>query len=388
MEVINHHTLSDFRMSGKASLDELFSQVLGLLSADGLITLERVMHDGPKIRAKASADTFRREDRIREYLKVAEQQIGEMGDPRKEDSSKGRKRAMERASRERKAKLEMALAELEKIRNSKSGKEAKEKARVSVTDPEARIMKEASGGFVASYNAQISTDSANGIVVGVAITQSRADYHGLMPALDIIKDEFGRLPVQMVVDGGFTSRENIIGAADAQVDLIGSIGDSFDGQAAVKQMKLRGITEDFYSDKFIFNPENNNYTCPEGKTLNYRGQKKSPGKKGLIYWGKPNDCMNCPSKKFCCPTTNKVRTLIMHVEDPVIIAFKEKMETEQARQVYKQRGPVAEFTNAWIKTKIGLRQFCVQGLKKAELELKWACLALNVQQWVRLKYAQ
>ena len=83
-----------------------------------------------------------------------------------------------------------------------------------------------------------------------------------------------------------------------------------------------------------------------------------------------------------------MRTLKIHVEDPVIIAFKEKMETEQAKQVYKQRAPVAEFTNAWIKTKIGLRQFCVQGIKKAELELKWACLALNIQQWVRLKYAQ
>ena len=62
------HSGIHFRVSGKASLDELFTQVLGLLSADELITLDRVMHDGTKIRAKASGDTFRREDRIREGL--------------------------------------------------------------------------------------------------------------------------------------------------------------------------------------------------------------------------------------------------------------------------------------------------------------------------------
>jgi transposase len=51
---INHHTLSDFRIEHREALDELFTQVLAILSTQNLITLERVMHDGAKIYANAS----------------------------------------------------------------------------------------------------------------------------------------------------------------------------------------------------------------------------------------------------------------------------------------------------------------------------------------------
>ncbi len=57
---MNHHTLSDFRVEHHQALNELFAQLLGMLEAGGLLSLERVMHDGTKIRAQAGADTFRR----------------------------------------------------------------------------------------------------------------------------------------------------------------------------------------------------------------------------------------------------------------------------------------------------------------------------------------
>jgi transposase len=50
MESINHHNLSDFRVDNRVALDELFTQVLDLLSHEGLIKLERVMQDGTKHR--------------------------------------------------------------------------------------------------------------------------------------------------------------------------------------------------------------------------------------------------------------------------------------------------------------------------------------------------
>src|SRR5512136_1425683 len=61
LQVVNHHSLSDFRVTHKGELEELFTQMLGVLSSEGLITLERVMHDGTKIKAWASGNSFRRE---------------------------------------------------------------------------------------------------------------------------------------------------------------------------------------------------------------------------------------------------------------------------------------------------------------------------------------
>src|SRR5207342_284623 len=65
LEEINHHTLSDFRVAHGAALEELFVEVLGVLSHEGLVRLERVMHDGTKVKAFARGDSFRREDKLR-----------------------------------------------------------------------------------------------------------------------------------------------------------------------------------------------------------------------------------------------------------------------------------------------------------------------------------
>ena len=104
LEEINHHTLSDFRVGHDASLSELFVQVLGVLSAEGLVSLERVMHDGTRIKAHAGADSFRREERLKEHLEAARKQVEAMGDPREEESTRKRA-AQERALRERQQRL-------------------------------------------------------------------------------------------------------------------------------------------------------------------------------------------------------------------------------------------------------------------------------------------
>lgn len=44
---------------------------------------------------------------------------------------------------------------------------------------------------------------------------------------------------------------------------------------------------------------------------------------------------------------------------------------------------MAEFPNAWLKEKLGLRRFRLRGLAKVALEVQWACLTYNLQLWIR-----
>ena len=44
-----------------------------------------------------------------------------------------------------------------------------------------------------------------------------------------------------------------------------------------------------------------------------------------------------------------------------------------------------EFCHAWIKSKLGLRQFRVRGLVKVHMEMLWAGLTYNLQHWIRLR---
>jgi hypothetical protein len=71
---------------------------------------------------------------------------------------------------------------------------------------------------------------------------------------------------------------------------------------------------------------------------------------------------------------------------PVLQQFAEKMQTEGAKAIYRQRGEVAEFPNAWIKDKLALKQFRLRGLVKVGLEILWAALTYNIQQWIRLSW--
>jgi len=384
LEPINYHTLSDFRVKHKEGLDALFIEVLGLLSAEGLISLERVMHDGSKVKACASGDTFRREGKIRAHLELAREQVEQMGDPRTaEEVSPRVAKARQRAAREKKERLELALREMEKIRATKSSKAEKGEVRVSMTDPEARVMKQSDGGYAPSYNAQISTDAKEKVIVGVGVSQCGSDYEELVPAVEKVEEALGRVPEQMVTDGGFVSRENILAMKEKGIDFIGPMGVGVAQSAG--QMKRRGVDPSFYPEAFHYDAVRDTYRCPAEKRLRPDGEEKRPGRTNYKYRASAADCQKCIFKQKCCPQNEAMgRAIVRGVDDPVVVVHKEKMETEEAKQIYRQRGAVAEFPNAWIKEKIGLRQFRLRGLIKVGMEVLWACLAYNIQQWIRL----
>ena len=384
MEKINYHTLADFRVAHGTALDELFAQVLGVLSAKGLVNLERVMHDGTKIQACAGGDSFRREGAMEAHLKSAREQVAAMGDPR-EDTTVRQRAARERAKRERVERLEGARRELEKIRAGKAQAESKTQARASETEPEARMMKQGNGGYAPSYNVQLSTEASNGCIVGVGLSQSGSDYRELPGAMARVEEQAGKRPGQAVVDGGFTSRENIEIMAETGVDLIGSLGDRSAQTEA--QMRRRGVEEAFYPPAFAYDAAHDEFRCPAGKALHPDGQEKRRGVIQRQYRASWADCSACAWRQRCCPGHDGKGRAIRRAEESVPVrAFIEKMQTPAAKAIYRLRGAIAEFPNAWIKEKIGLRKFRVRGMDKALCETLWACLSYNIAQWIRLRW--
>src|SRR6266436_9664320 len=175
-------------------------KVLGVLSGEGLVSLERVMHDGTRIKAFAGADSFRREERLKEHLEAARKQVEAMGDPREEEPTRKRA-ARERALRERQQRLEQALEEVQKVREAK--RQDKEQARASQSDPQSRVMKQSDGGYAPSYNVQLSTEASHRIIVGAEVSQSPNDCVHLIGAVEKVEANLGKKPAQVVVDGGF-----------------------------------------------------------------------------------------------------------------------------------------------------------------------------------------
>jgi len=107
LKIVNHHTLSDFRVEHGAALQDLFAQVLGILSMEKLITLERVTVDGTKVRASVSKKTFSRAAKIDAHLSAARAHLEALQSDEAEQEKRARHRAArQRAARERVERLD------------------------------------------------------------------------------------------------------------------------------------------------------------------------------------------------------------------------------------------------------------------------------------------
>jgi transposase len=208
---VNAHTLSDFRVAHEAVLDELLTKSVARLMEAGLVTLRRVAQDGMRVRASAGAASFRRRKRLRELEKEARQQVEALRRELDDDPAATSRRQAEarlRAAKDRQARVKRALAEMAEV-EAKKAPEEKSEARVSMTDPEARVMRMADGGYRPAYNAQFATDTAAQVIVGVEVTNEGSDQGQLEPMLDQLDERYETTPADALVDGGFIKLEVI-----------------------------------------------------------------------------------------------------------------------------------------------------------------------------------
>ena len=89
---VSHDRLSQFRVRHLEALDRLFTDVLGALLHKGLLSLELVAQDGTRVRASATAPSFRREASLEECREQAALHVravlAQANDPEATDAEK------------------------------------------------------------------------------------------------------------------------------------------------------------------------------------------------------------------------------------------------------------------------------------------------------------
>jgi transposase len=387
LQPISHRTLSGFRSEQKEALDNLFVQVVGMLSAEGLITMQRFTLDGTKIKANASGNTFRRKEKIEAHLALAREQLQKIDEQAatEEKTAKRQAAARRRAARQRASRLEDALREVERLQEVKKHDRDKYTARASATDPEAHVMRNGEGGTVPSYNVQLVTDTTHGLVVNVEATTDAIDYRQIEPALERCREKLGKLPEQLVADGDYTNHASVQAAVSSGVEFYGSWQDTW-RPAEQDAHGRRGI---FISSAFAYEAELDVYLCPAGKRLTlYTIKEQENGVRTHIYKASKAACRPCEFRDQCGPKKRRAgwRRSITRSEEPAATkTFKARMETEAAKHIYKQRSQIAEFPHAWIKERCGLRQFRCRGRIKVSMEATWACLSYNIVRWFAIR---
>ena len=350
---VNYHTLSDFRVAHEAVLDQLLSEQIAQLMSVEAVTLERVAQDGMRVRASAGSSSFRRKPTLEECLVEAQQQVTVLKEELQTDpgaASRWEQAARQHAAVEREQRVRDALAACAEVQAAKEkrGRDSlKSPARGSTTDPDARKMKMPDGGTRPAFNVQFATDTASQVIVGVDMTNQGTD-HGLMtPMIEQIEDRTGQRPQDDLADGGFNTHEEIDTLNDPSVIAPSSVNVS----------PSVNVPPSVIAPPSVNVPPNTGSATGHGTKL-YVPVKDVDQKrqKGL------DPFAPLPS------------------DTPARAEWRQRMGTESAKAIYKERASTAECVNALARQR-GLTQFRVRGLAKVKIIATWFALAHNVLRW-------
>ena len=227
---INYHTLSDFRVENVEFLDQLLVDTVASLIHQGLVPLETIAQDGMRVRAGAGSSSFRRKPTLERLQKEAQEHIDRL---KKEAESEGerqkgdarRQAAAERAARERKERIDEALRQHQKLseQREKRKKGDGEKTRVSTTDPDARKMKMANGGYDPAYNVQFASDADARVIVGVDVSNAGTDGGEFAPLQEKVRSDYDKTPEKVMVDSAYATKEGVTSVEAAGTEVVSTI---------------------------------------------------------------------------------------------------------------------------------------------------------------------
>ena len=227
---INYHTLSDFRVQHGVFLERVLTDSVAVLIDRGLVPLETIAQDGMRVRASAGKSSFRRKPSLEKLQQQSQEHVERLkreseSEAAHQEGDARRRAAAERAARERQERIAEALRQHEKLaeQREKRTKGEGEKTRVSTTDPEARKMKMANGGYDPAYNVQFASDGDARVIVGVDVTNAGTDGGELEPMHEKVCTSYDKTPKRELVDGAFATIDGVTAVETAGTEVVSSI---------------------------------------------------------------------------------------------------------------------------------------------------------------------
>jgi len=311
---VNYHTLSDFRVGHGKKLDKLLTRTIAALTKRGVVKLKRVAQDGLKVRGSAGAGSFRRRQSLERCYEEAKEQVRKLRREIEDDGSASSRR--EQAARQRVVTERQANVEaaLAELAEMEKKRAAPDRQSPSELKRQSQV--------------RASTTDAECRVMRMADGGYRPAYN-----VQLATDESG-----VIVGADVTNQ----GTDYAQVEPM------------LDQIKERtgAMPEEYLIDGGFVGLENIDVVSERGAVV-YAPVPKPKNKAADRYAAKPGD-------------------------SPAVAAWRARMNTDEAKRIYVQRGALAERTNADLRRHRGLDGFNVRGLTKVKAVVLLAAVSFNL----------
>lgn len=169
----------------------------------------------------------------------------------------------------------------------------------SLTDPDSRRMKN-NGSLDICYNVQSVVDAKNHFVVDISTTNDINDQNQLYTMAQKASELLEKESSTVLADTGYYNGTEIKKCVDAGMNVF------------IKKAKANNATKDneFRKEKFIYNGETDEYTCPAGNRLQFFENTSKNSMKYRKY--KCTDCNSCKYKKTA---------LLLHLEERYSVGY-------------------------------------------------------------------
>jgi transposase len=316
---VNHHLLSDFRTGHGEFLDALLTDTIATLLYQQIVTLETVAQDGMRVRAHAGSSSFRRQKSLQECRREAAEQVQKLREESDDDSDSDASNARRQAAAERAARERLARVE-EALKNLAELQQQKEQ-------------REKGSG----EKARCSTTDP----------EARQMKMG---------------------DGGFRPAYNVQFATDGDTRMIVAVEVSNNGSDGGQMSPMHEkVCERYANIPRHYTVDGGFSTIEDITTVERRGSQ------------------------VAAPMTHEDR-ILKRGGDPYarrahdtdeMFAFRQRMQTEEAKATLRKRPSIAEFPNAECRNR-GLGQFRVRGLKKVRAVSLWHAITFNFMRMLNL----
>lgn len=251
--------------------------------------------------------------------------------------------------------------------------------KVSQTDPSARWTAAPGGPAYYAYSTNYLIDTDAGIIVDVEATPAHRtlEVQSTKIMIERVKERVGLETKKLIGDTAY-------GTAEFLAWMVNDKG--IEPHVPVWDKGER-TDSTFGRSDFVYDDENDLYTCPNGKQLmrhrrNYKKPRSGVTKANTVnYRASQLDCAGCPYKEQCCPNTAS-RKVTRSVHESARDVARDVAKTPAYRRTRRQRKQV-EMLFAHMKRILKMDRLRLRGLSGARDEFLLTATAQNLRRMAK-----
>lgn len=370
----NYHTIADFRKDHSEALKNLFKLYVQFLDELNLLGKQTIAIDGSKFRAVNSRKNNYNQKKIDKHQAMIEEKavsyLKELDELDKDETD-------DNGPSYRKEEVEAALQRLTertiKYDDLQQQLDNTEEKQISTSDADSRAIIINKNIVEVAYNTQAGVDARHSLIVHVEATNTN-DGKALHRAAVQAKENMGLKkedPVDELSDKGYHTGAELQKCHDDNIQTF----TAFKEQPSVKHLQ-----KEFLSEQFIYNKEEDSYTCPAGEMLtslgtwhNKRGDAGETSYRFKTY--RTEGCKNCSLKVNC----TKLSKRIIHRSEYQDAVDRNNENIRNNPDYYKRRQSICEHPFGTIKRQWGYTYTLMKGLQKVNGEMNLIMLVYNIK---------